>query len=364
MQVFYTILFNFFYIFDIIEEGDKMKKEKNLESTKSFYKVTKETFHVNGLLYYYDNNNFQRLPNSLNFETGVQLMQTHPAGAYIDFTTNSSSIGVRVKLAGKSYMAHMTATGTIGLDLYVKVDNKYTFIGTTKIDQAEFTYEFFCGISKTYKEYRLYLPLYIELYELELILDKDAKIRQDTKDTKLPKIVVYGTSISQGGCATRSGMCYPSIMGRMLPEYEIFNLGFSGNAHLHYEIANLISDIVDLEILILEVEANAGEVPLILEERLEKFIQIIKEKKPDLKIYLISHFPYTYTLFKPIVKAKLLKHKIFQKEVCEKWNVEFLDGEELLKELNYEETVDLIHLTDLGFYHLAKELVKIISKKI
>lgn len=337
-----------------------------MENTRTNYKINKDSFHVNGLLYYYQNNNFNRLPDGYAMPEALSWLQTHPAGAYIDFTTNSSSIGVKVKLAGKSYMAHMTATGTIGLDLYVKHNDKYLFLGTTKIDDKEFTYEYFCGMSKVYKEYRLYLPLYQQLHELELVLDKDAKIRQDKKDIRLPKIVFYGTSITQGGCVTRSGMSYPSIIGRCLPNYEVFNLGFSGNAHLHFEIANLISEIDNLEILFMEVEANAGEVNNLLVERLEEFIKIILEKKPSLKIYLISHFPYTHTLFKPNVKAKLLKHKIFQKEICNKYkdNITFIDGEEILRHLDFEETVDLIHLTDLGFYHLGKEIVKLISKKI
>ena len=339
-------------------------KTKKL-STRSYYKITPENFHVNGLLYYYENNNFYRLPVTQKYDEGLTRLTKFPAGAYLDFTTNSSSVGVNVTLRDKSYMPHMTATGTIGLDLYVKVDDKYVFMGTTKLDEAEFTYEYFKGIPKVYKEYRLYFPIYMELIELELILDKGAKIRQEERIKKQPKLVVYGTSIAQGGCVTRPGMSYPAILGRLLPEYEVFNLGFSGNALLHPEIANLISDVEDLKVLVMEVEANAGEVASTLQDRLEDFIKTILDKNPKLKIYLISHFPYSHTLFKPNLKAKHLKHKLFQEEVCNKYpkNITFIDGEEILKDLDYEETVDLIHLTDLGCYHLAKRLAKQISKK-
>lgn len=327
------------------------------------YKITKDYFRVNGLLYYYQNNNFNRLPNNFEVDPNVQRLSKHPSGAYISFITNSSSIGVKVKLAGKSYMPHFTATGTIGLDLYVLNDDKYTFIGTTKVDEAEFTYTYIRGMNRVNKEFRLYLPLYIELLELELIVDANARLRQDPAEDK-QKIICYGTSITQGGCATRSGMSYTSILGRSLKNYDIYNLGFSGNAHLHPEIANLISEVDNLKHLIIEVEANAGDESGVLEDRLEDFIKIILEKQPNLKIYLISHYPHSHTLFNPALKAIILRHKVFQEEICNKYknSMTFINGQEIFKDLNFEETVDLIHLTDLGFYNLAKYLENIISK--
>ena len=326
-------------------------------------KVIKDNLHVDGLLYYYQNDDFNRLPKSLSFDEGLTSLAKHTSGAYISFISNSSSIGVKVKLAGKSYMPHFTATGTIGLDLYVLNEDKYVFLGTTKLDEAEFTYTFIRGMTRTNKEFRLYLPIYMQLLELEIIIDANARIKQDPKINK-PKIICYGTSITQGGCATRGGMSYSSILGRHLKEYDIYNLGFSGNAHLQSEIATLISEVDNLKILIMEVEANAGAIG-VLEDRLENFIKIILSKNPTLKIYLISHYPHSHSLFNPTLKAKMLRHKIFQEEICNKYskNMSFIDGEEILKDLEYEETVDLVHLTDLAFYQIAKYFKNIILKK-
>lgn len=330
--------------------------------TTTSYKVTKDTFYVNGLLFYSDNNNFYRLPNNQNFNEPLNWLQRHSSGAYISFTTNSSMIGVKVKLAGKSYMAHFSATGTIGLDLYGFISNKYVFIGTTKIDEAEFTYTYLKDISKTERNYRLYLPTYIEIIELEIIIDSASYIKQE-EHFDLPKVICYGTSITQGGCATRGGMSYSSILGRALKDYEVFNLGFSGNANLQKEIANLISNIKNMEILIMEVEANAGAT-LVLEERLEDFITTILVKKPNLRIYLISHYPHPHVHYYLDLKLKIKKHKEFQKKICNKYskNMTFIDGEKIFKNLNFEETVDTVHLTDLGFYNLAARLSKILKK--
>jgi len=325
--------------------------------------VNKDSIHVDGLLYYYQNNDFSRLPNSLTFDEAITHLAKHSSGAYISFITNSSSISVKVKLAGKSYMPHFTATGTIGLDLYVLNEEKFVFLGTTKLDEAQFTYTYIKGMTRTNKEFRLYLPIYMQLLELEIIVDANARIKQPIKIDK-PKIICYGTSITQGGCATRGGMSYSSILGRHLKDYDIYNLGFSGNAHLHKEIATLISEVDNLQILIMEVEANAGAIG-VLEERLEDFIKIILEKNQDLEIYLISHYPHSHTLFNPALKSRILRQRIFQEEICNKYskNMFFINGEKILEHLGYEETVDLVHLTDLAFYHLAKYLESKILKK-
>src|SRR5690606_42059066 len=52
-------------------------------------------------------------------------------------------------------------------------------------------------------------------------------------------IVVYGTSITQGACATRPGLAWTNIVGRALPN-PIVNLGFSGNGRLEEPILELM----------------------------------------------------------------------------------------------------------------------------
>lgn len=44
-------------------------------------------------------------------------------------------------------------------------------------------------------------------------------------------IVLYGTSIAQGACASRPGMAWGNIVSRSL-EIPLINLGFSGNGKL------------------------------------------------------------------------------------------------------------------------------------
>jgi hypothetical protein len=89
-----------------------------------------------------------------------------------------------------------------------------------------------------------------------------------------------------------------------------------------------------------------------LKEKLPPSLKELKNSLKKTEIILISAFPQPVTLIKDEAKENYLKRKEFQKQLCLDLNVRFLDGFEILKKLNYEETVDGIHLTDLGFYNL------------
>ena len=91
-------------------------------------------------------------------------------------------------------------------------------------------------------EYMLYLPLYDEVTELKIGVDEKAEIKQPQIESPVidRPVICYGTSITQGGCATRPGMVYTNILSRMLNR-EVVNLGFSGYGHLEYEIVALMT---------------------------------------------------------------------------------------------------------------------------
>ena len=66
-----------------------------------------------------------------------------------------------------------------------------------------------------FREYKLFLPLYDGVTKLEIGIDSNASIKKATPNTLKP-IVFYGTSITQGGCASRPGMAHTNIISRKL----------------------------------------------------------------------------------------------------------------------------------------------------
>src|SRR5690606_22957788 len=99
----------------------------------------------------------------------------------------------------------------------------------------------------------LNFPLYQGVQEIEIGLSPDAQLIAPTPYIDDRKVIVYGTSITQGGCAARPGMSYTNILSRMI-NYEFINLGFSGNGQGEPELSHIISQIERPALLVLDYE--------------------------------------------------------------------------------------------------------------
>lgn len=189
----------------------------------------------------------------------VWNLSKRAAGIKIRFRSNASEIKVRYKVSGNIAMHHMPATGVSGVDLYAKdSDGKwmwckgnYSFGDTVKYDFNNITPN--DKYHKKGREYHLYLPLYNSVEWMEIGVDKNALFEPIPVRQEKP-IVVYGTSIAQGACASRPGMAWTSILERKM-DRPLINLGFSGNGRLEEEVIDLIAEI-DAKIYILDCLPN------------------------------------------------------------------------------------------------------------
>src|SRR5437660_1058190 len=75
-----------------------------------------------------------------------------------------------------------------------------------------------------------------------LPLVADATIAKASRFASPKPVVFYGTSITQGGCASRPGMSYQAIVGRQL-NLDFVNLGFSGNGKGEPAVADMVAEI-------------------------------------------------------------------------------------------------------------------------
>ena len=116
-------------------------------------------------------------------------------------------------------------------------------------------------------------------------------------------IVFYGTSILQGGCANRPGMAHTNIISRRLNR-EIVNLGFSGNALLDYEIAEVMSS-VDAGVYVLDFVPNASSDQIY--EKMETFYRILRDKHPRTPIIFIEDPVFTHALFDKKIAIEINK---------------------------------------------------------
>ena len=223
------------------------------------------------------------------------------------------------------------------------------------------------NMSPEEREYMLYLPLYDGLISLSIGVDSLATINQPLVNYPIREnpIVFYGTSILQGGCASRPGMAHTNIISRRLNR-ECINLGFSGNAFLDLEVAKVIAE-VEASVFVLDFVPNASVAQM--KERMETFYHIIRSKHPETPIIFIEDpiFPHTFydeRVAKEVQRKNDALKEIFNhlKKRNEK-NIILISSKNMLGE-DGEATVDGIHFTDLGMMRYADLVCPVIKKAI
>lgn len=304
---------------------------------------------------------FDRLPvDAKDLVPGdVWTLSRHSAGICVRFLTDSWKILARWAV-NPCYMGHMTDTGVAGLDLYRRMpDGKWRFYGMGR--PARNSSNTFTGMLTAFgenpaqREFMLYLPLYSVTRAVELGIPKGfslAKAPARPPDKAKP-LVFFGSSITQGGCASRPGMAYPAIIGRRL-DRPVVNLGFSGCGKAEPEMAPLVSEI-DACAYVLECLPNMG--PDQVTERMPNFIRTLAQAHPDTPILLLQE---------PCAAGKKNVKNDALNAACQALLSEGFKNILCPAALNaYAEdgfgTVDGCHPTDLGFMLQADTLCSLLE---
>lgn len=310
---------------------------------------------------------YRRLPlmPQWSIRDAVDRLANSTSGGQIQFQSDSPKILIRVKLESASNMNHMPATGQSGFDLYLGQAPSQIYYSTTKFNAKATEYELtlFSG-SKTNRHFTLNLPLYNGVKSVEIGVEAGATLTAPAPYENEGRIVIYGTSITQGGCAARPGMSYTNILSRRINS-EFVNLGFSGNGIGEPELAKLISSISRKRLIVLDYEANARES---IRESLGPFVDILRLDDKGTPILVLSKIRYAAELHDAdrLKSAKALA--AFQQELVETRraagdsNIYFLDGGTLFREHADECTVDGVHPTSLGFIKMADGLEPVIKR--
>lgn len=206
-------------------------------------------------------NTYTRLPERAKdkIRKDVWNLSQQSAGLSIHFYSDAPQLKIRYTVSGGHAMPHMPATGVSGLDLYsINSDGKWQREMTSQYsfaDTIQYTYSLQTTdpYHKRGYEYRLYLPLYNGVKWMEIGTPDNYTIEYMPLRKEKP-IVVYGTSIAQGACASRPGMAWTNVLARALDQ-PLINLGFSGNGRLEKEVLDFINEI-DARLYILDCIPN------------------------------------------------------------------------------------------------------------
>lgn len=314
---------------------------------------------------------YERLPAEFEGRSrdAVWYLGRNSAGLYVRFSSNASAIWLRWSAKFGNHMNHQTLTGTRGLDLYVLTDKgewRFMASGRPTLDSKDCEQKVIGAMEPKWREYMLYLPLYDGLTKLEIGVDREAVLEAPKVD--LPRcdkpIVMYGTSILQGGCANRPGMAHTSILSRRFNR-EVINLGFSGNALLDLEIAELMASVEDPAIYVFDYVPNAYD--YLIREKGEQFFRIVRDAHPDVPILFLEdpyfgHYEYDAGIKAEVDKKNAAQWELFckLKKQGEK-NIWYLKSDDMVGHDN-EAFVDGIHFTDLGMMRYADWLAPHIRK--
>jgi hypothetical protein len=264
-------------------------------------------------------------------------------------------------------MAHMPSSGMSGLDLYAKLSDKWVWAGVGIPSGQTTSVQMGSTYAPGLREYMLYLPLYNGVTSVAIGIETKASLAKAPlrAGSKAAGFVAYGTSITQGGCACRSGMGYVELLARALDCYSV-NLGFSGSGPLEIEIIRFMAEL-NPAVYILDCLPNMS--PGLVRERTEPAVHALRAAHPETPIVLVENITYQRA---PVQAPGMAGHEEKNRELraarqrLRRAGVKGLvhvPGKKLLGGDNLG-TVDGTHPTDVGFMRIAKALEPVVRKII
>jgi hypothetical protein len=307
---------------------------------------------------------FDRLPRSAEgvVRAPVWDHSHETAGMLYHFSSDTPELRVRWTLTSSELALHtLPATSTSGLDLYVKLDTGWHWMaavrpGNTREGNSGV---FFEQLAAQKREFLLYLPLYNGIESLEFGIPASRKLEPVARTGK--PIVIYGTSITQGGNAMRPGMAYPALLGRHL-DREVINLGFSGNGKAEPEVATFLAEL-DPAAYVLDCLPNLSSDQV---KRVEPFVGLLRKKHPVTPIFLMENLEYPDGAVIPARKKLYVESNQNLREIYERLgytdpNLYYISARDLLGS-DGEATVDGIHPTDLGIMRMVEKMEPILRR--
>ncbi|MBB2147644.1 acetylhydrolase [Pedobacter sp. LMG 31462] len=310
--------------------------------------------------------NYDRLPATAEKKVRDPLwkLSENSAGLNLRFKTDAEEIVVKFTVSGSLQMPHMPATGVSGVDLYVKdLDGRWLWCAGKFAFGDTISYRFLNIAGKDLqikdREYQLYLPLYNSVKWLEVAVPTTASFSKIPVAKADKPIVVYGTSIAQGACATRPGLAWTSILGRKL-DRPMVNLGFSGNGKFEAEVLDYITQI-DAKLYVLDCLPNMISKEMsnaFVGKRIADAVAQIQLKRPGVPILLTEHDGFSEEEMQPLRKKEyetinqVLRNTVDSLTKAGRKDLYLLSKKAIGQDI--ESMVDGLHPNDIGMMNYAK----------
>ena len=345
-----------------------------------FYDVKKPPFRVYGLYDYQNEPEFKRMPDGAAAAVSAEVaaLAKCPAGGRVRFSTTSRHIAIRALMPCVHRYPHMPLSGSAGFDLFVEEPtfrlyrHAKTFIPPVGMKNGYVSrFEF---PDSRLRYITIHFPCYNPLISLEIGLEEGAVLGSGLDYKSELPIVYYGSSITQGGCASRPGNAYQNVVTRAL-ELDHINLGFSGSGRGEDEIVDYIRSLA-MYAFVCDFDHNASTIADLERTHLRMY-QRIRAAHPDIPYLMISKvdFDQAYgstlvdntppdTYHSSVIRRNVIMDTYrYAREKGDR-NVYFIDGESVFRGYSDMTTVDTVHPGDLGFMLMAKAVTETLKRAI
>ena len=336
------------------------------ETDAIFHDVRHAPFELYGLYKAQTEPQFKRLPDEVGtgISDGIAYLYRNTAGGRVRFATDSPYLILRATMPKVHKFNHMTMVGGAGFDLYVDdPDTKGSqFIHAFKppVTMTEGYEDIYRGPADgKLRYYTINFPLYNDVNQVFLGLKEGSSLSAGLPYDREKPIVYYGSSITQGGCASRPGNAYEAMICRRL-DRDYLNMGFSGSAKGEPAVAEYLATI-PMSLFVCDYDHNAPTVEHLAATHYP-FYEIIRAKNPDLPYLMISRHAARPSKDADNRRA-VIRASYERARASGDKNVYFLDGSTCFPdEWRDSCTVDTCHPNDLGFYFMARTIGNAIAE--
>ena len=331
------------------------------------YDVRKPPFSLYGFYSPLEEPQFKRLPDEIARATNSEVAKRYldTAGGRVRFSTDSDYIAIRAEMPSITHYPHMPLTGTSGFDLYIDdpASGISRFRETFLLPRETFTppcemtdgYEAVIDLpDRRTRYFTIHFPLYNPVKNLYIGVRQDASLGVGLSYREELPVVYYGSSITQGGCASRPGNAYENVVSRNL-KLDHINLGFSGGGKAEDVIVNYMATLPMLA-FVSDYDHNAPDVEH-LRATHQKLYDTIRAAHPGIPYIMISRPDFDYQLRDSRRRRDVILDTLRHARDRGDDNVWFLDGASIFRGRFADScTVDGIHPNDLGLALFAEKV--------
>lgn len=350
-----------------IEDIDKnFKPVETDESGFDWYDV--DDLEVYGLLK--DEKGYMRMPSEIaqKVNDGVAYLYRNTAGGRARFSTKSPEIAIKVVFDGICRFPHMSLEGTAGFSLFADYEGDESQFVNAFIPPVSTENEFTVArkVSEEFNGaigFTLFFPLYNSVKSVLVGVKHGYEIKGGKKYINDKPVVFYGSSITQGGCASVAGNDYIGLLSARL-NIDILNLGFSGSARGEDVMSDYIRNL-EMSAFVYDYDHNAPSV-----EHYEKthahFFNRFRAVQPDTPVLMMTKPDMTSWAIVDRDKRRGIAYNTYRDAILRgDKNVYFIDGQSLVDGRGkYACFVDTCHPNDLGFYRMANTIEPVLKKML